>query len=82
MAKILEGAKVDPSSGCQHILRGETKEKVHGKKVDPAKEHGSREVTPELMVLVKANMALLFFSRLSLGNSTWEEEEEENPKSN
>jgi hypothetical protein len=26
MAKILECAKVDPSSGCQHIVRGETEE--------------------------------------------------------
>jgi hypothetical protein len=24
MAKILECAKVDPSSGCQHVVRGET----------------------------------------------------------
>ena len=24
MAKILECAKVDPSSGCQHVIRGET----------------------------------------------------------
>ena len=28
MAKILECAKVDPSSGCQHIARGETEEEV------------------------------------------------------
>jgi hypothetical protein len=28
MAKILECAKVDPSSGCQHVVRGETKEEV------------------------------------------------------
>ena len=24
MAKILECAKVDPSNGCQHVVRGET----------------------------------------------------------
>ena len=28
MAKILECAKVDPSSGCQHVVRGETEEEI------------------------------------------------------
>ena len=28
MAKILECAKVDPSSGCQHVVRGETEQEV------------------------------------------------------
>ncbi len=46
MAKILECAKVDPSSGCQHIIRGETEEEVLQKAAAHAKEHGIREVTP------------------------------------
>jgi predicted small metal-binding protein len=46
MAKILECAKVDPSSGCQHIIRGETEEEVLKKAAEHAKEHGIREVTP------------------------------------
>ena len=29
MAKILECAQVDPSSGCQHVVRGETEEESH-----------------------------------------------------
>jgi predicted small metal-binding protein len=56
MAKILECAKVDPSSGCNHIVRGETEEEVLQKAAEHAKEHGIREVTPELIERVKANI--------------------------
>jgi predicted small metal-binding protein len=56
MAKILECAKVDPSSGCQHIVRGETENELLQKVAEHAKEHGIREVTPELMERVKANI--------------------------
>jgi predicted small metal-binding protein len=56
MAKILECAKVDPSSGCQHIVRGETEEEVFQKAAEHAKEHGIREVSPELIERVKANI--------------------------
>jgi predicted small metal-binding protein len=56
MAKILECVKVDPSSGCQHVVRGETEEEVLTKAAEHAKEHGIREVTPELMERVKANI--------------------------
>ncbi|MFZ0942482.1 MAG: DUF1059 domain-containing protein [Syntrophobacteraceae bacterium] len=53
MEKILECAKVDPSSGCQHIVRGKTEEEVLQKVAAHAKEHGIREVTPELIERVK-----------------------------
>lgn len=56
MAKILECAKVDPSSGCQKILRGETEDQLLKKAAEHAKEHGIREVTPEMMERVKANI--------------------------
>jgi predicted small metal-binding protein len=56
MAKILECAKVDPSSGCQHIIRDETEEEVLKQAAKHAKELGIREVTPELIKLVKANI--------------------------
>jgi predicted small metal-binding protein len=56
MAKILECAQVDPASGCQHVIRGETEEEVLQKAAEHAKEHGIREVTPELIQLVKANI--------------------------
>jgi len=56
MGKILECAKVDPSSGCKHVIRGETEEEVFIKAAEHAKEHGIREVTPELIERVKANI--------------------------
>ena len=54
MPKIIECAKVDPSSGCQHVVRGETEEEVLMNAAEHAKEHGIREVTPEMMAQVKA----------------------------
>jgi predicted small metal-binding protein len=54
MAKIVECAKVDPSSGCKHIVRGNTEEEVLNNAAEHAKQHGIREVTPELKAKVKA----------------------------
>jgi len=56
MPKVLECAKVDPSSGCQHVVRGETEDEVLRNAAEHAQEHGIREVTPELMERVKANI--------------------------
>jgi len=56
MVKMLECAKVDPSSGCQHVVRGETDEEVMRNAAEHAKEHGIREVTPELIERVRANI--------------------------
>jgi predicted small metal-binding protein len=54
MPKMLECAKVDPSSGCTHIVRGKTEEELLKNAMDHAKQHGIREMTPELMAKVKA----------------------------
>jgi predicted small metal-binding protein len=56
MPRILECAKVDPSSGCQHVVQGATDEEVMRNAAEHAKEHGIREVTPELIERVKANI--------------------------
>ena len=56
MAKILECAKVDPTGGCKHIIRGETEEEVLQEAAEHAKEHGIREVTPQLIKLLKAHI--------------------------
>jgi predicted small metal-binding protein len=56
MGKMLECAKVDPSSNCKHVVTGETEEEVLKKAGEHAKQHGIREVTPELMAKVKANI--------------------------
>jgi predicted small metal-binding protein len=54
MGKIVDCAKIDPSSGCQHVVRGKTDEEVVRNAMEHAKQHGIREVTPELMAKVKA----------------------------
>jgi predicted small metal-binding protein len=56
MEKILECSKVDPTSGCQFVVRGESEEVVFPKVAEHAREHGIREVTPELIERVKANI--------------------------
>ena len=54
MGKMVECAKVDPSSGCTHVIRGKTDEEVMRNAMEHAKQHGIREATPELMAKVKA----------------------------
>ena len=56
MPKLLECAKVDPSSGGQQVVRGETEEEVLQKAAQHAQEHGIQDVTPEVMERVKANV--------------------------
>ena len=53
MGKMIECATVDPSSGCTHVVRGNTDEEVLKRATEHAKEHGIRQVTPELMAKVK-----------------------------
>jgi predicted small metal-binding protein len=54
MSKIIECAQVDPSSGCKHVVRGQTEEEVLKNAIDHAKQHGIREMTPELKTKVQA----------------------------
>jgi len=56
MAKIVECAKVDPSSGCKQIIRGATEQEVIQKATEHAKQHGIREMTPDMMQKMKANI--------------------------
>ena len=56
MTKLLACARVDPSSGCQYVVQGDTEQEVLMKAAEHAKEHGIREVTPELLAQVKANI--------------------------
>jgi len=56
MSMMLECGKVDPSSGCQYVVRGETVEEVLRKAGEHAKDHGIREMTPDLMEQIKANI--------------------------
>ena len=54
MSKIVECNKVDPSSGCTHIVRGKNEEELLRNAAEHAKTHGIREITPELMQKVRS----------------------------
>jgi predicted small metal-binding protein len=56
MAKIIDCGKVNPASGCGHVIRGESDEDVLIKAAEHAqKEHGLQP-TPELMSAVKGHV--------------------------
>jgi len=56
MGKIVDCAKVDPSTGCSHVVRGENEEELMKNAAEHAREHGIVEVTPQLMERVRANI--------------------------
>ncbi len=56
MGKVVDCAKVDPSTGCSHVVRGETEEELMRNAQEHAKEHGLVEVTAELMERVRADI--------------------------
>ena len=56
MGKIIDCNKVNPTSGCSHVVRGETEEELLRNAAQHAKEHGIVEVTPELIDQIKANI--------------------------
>ena len=56
MGKIIDCGKVNPESGCGHVVRGETEEELLKNAEIHAREHGFTEVTPELIAMIKANI--------------------------
>ena len=54
MGKVVECAKVDPSSGCKAVIRGKDEQEVMTKTAEHAKTHGIHQVTPELTAKVRA----------------------------
>jgi predicted small metal-binding protein len=56
MAKIIDCNKVNPASGCDHVVRGETEEELLENAKKHAVEHGFTEVTPELVAMIKSNI--------------------------
>ena len=55
MGKAIYCNKVNPSSDCNHVIRGETDDEVVQKAGVHAKEHGL-EATPELIEKVRSNI--------------------------
>ncbi len=56
LSKIIDCNKVNPASGCDHVVRGETEEELLRNAAEHAKEHGIIDVTPEVMEMIKANI--------------------------
>ena len=54
MAKVIYCNEVVPQSGCDHVVRGATEEDALRNAQEHVKSHGLVEITPELMVKVKA----------------------------
>lgn len=55
MAKIIECHKVNPSSDCNHVVRGRDEDEVMRNAEVHAREHGL-EPTPELMAQVRSHI--------------------------
>ncbi len=56
MGKIIDCNKVNPASGCTHVVRGETEEELLKNAEVHAREHGIVDVTPELLAQINANI--------------------------
>ncbi len=56
MGKIIDCNKLNPASGCTHVVRGETEEELLMNAEVHAREHGIVDVTPELLEQIKANI--------------------------
>jgi predicted small metal-binding protein len=56
MGKLVECAKVDPSSGCTHVIRGKDEQELLKNAMEHARTHGIRDVTPELQARVQASI--------------------------
>jgi predicted small metal-binding protein len=55
MAKIIECHKVNPSSDCDHVVRGRDEEEVLLNAAAHAREHGL-DATPELIEQVRSHI--------------------------
>jgi predicted small metal-binding protein len=52
---MIDCGKVNPASGCGHVIRGDTEEDVLREAGEHAKEHGM-EPSPELMAQVRSHI--------------------------
>ena len=56
MAKIVDCGKVNPASGCGHIIKADTEEELLKLAAEHAKTGHNMEPTPELVAMVKSNI--------------------------
>ena len=55
MAKVVDCGKVNPASGCGHVIRAETEDELLQLAAAHAKEHGM-EPSPELLAQVRSHI--------------------------
>lgn len=56
MGKMVECGKVDPSSGCTHVIHGKDEAEVMKKASEHVKTHGLRDMSPELEQKVRSSI--------------------------
>ena len=56
MSNMIDCGKVNPASGCGHVIRGETEEEVMRKAAEHATRDHGMQPTPELMEQVRAHI--------------------------
>lgn len=56
MSKVIDSGKVNPASGCGHILQADTEEELMRLVAQHAKEAHGLEPTPELVAQVKTQI--------------------------
>lgn len=56
MSKVVDCGKVNPASGCGHVITADSEEELMKLVAQHAKEGHGLEPTPELIAVVKANI--------------------------
>jgi predicted small metal-binding protein len=56
MAKVIDCGKVNPASGCGHVIRAETEDEVLRQAAEHAKNDHGMDPSPELLAQVKAHI--------------------------
>ena len=56
MGTVIDCGKVNPASGCGHVIRGATEEEALRLAAEHAQREHGMQPTPELMAKVRQNM--------------------------
>ena len=54
MGKKIDCGKVNPASGCHHVVRGKDMAELMKNAADHVREHGLVNITPELVEKIKS----------------------------
>ncbi|HEY7461221.1 MAG TPA: DUF1059 domain-containing protein [Gemmatimonadota bacterium] len=56
MTKVVDCGKVNPDSGCNHVIRAESEDELMRKVAEHARKDHGMEPTPELVQKVKSQI--------------------------